>query len=129
MIRFIYFFKQEKNLKKLLSYALKELELFQDYESITQDYIEQHDDLVALIVGHTHEPRFRPLTDGRYFINSGTWTQMHFLDFNRGQDGKPSYVQIDYGVLDKKTQRRKMLDISLSLWQGKVHKPYTELFS
>lgn len=123
MIRFIYFFKQEKNLKKLLEYAKNELDLFNDYESLTKDYIEREQDLIALIVGHTHHPIFRPFDSGKYFINSGTWTYMHYLDFNRSTEGKPSYVQVDFTKIDK-DKNRSLVDISLQLWRGQSHLPY-----
>lgn len=124
MIRFIYFFKQDKNLKNLWEYAKSELDLFNDDESLSKEYIEKEDDLQALLVGHTHQPIFRPLESGKYFINSGTWTHMHYLDFNRGQEGKPSYAQIDFGAYRKKEHSREILDISLLLWQGQNHNPF-----
>ncbi len=128
MIRFIYFFKQEKNLKRLLEYAKKELDLFNDYESLTRDYMQEQDDLRVLILGHTHQPVFRQFADGSYFINSGTWTFMHHLDFSRGQEGLPSYVQVDFAK-ETKSGEREILDISLQLWRGQNSLPYISFHS
>ncbi len=124
MIRFIYLFKQDKNVKSMWEYAQAELDLFQDYETVTKNYIQDNEDLIALIVGHTHLPTFRPLESGKYFINSGTWTHMHYLDFNRGQEGMPTYVQVDFGTQKKKEDSRELIDISLLQWRGQSQNPY-----
>lgn len=131
MVRFIYFFRQEKNFKTMISHASHELELFQDYEELTQEFFQARDDVKALIVGHTHDPIFRSNLDGTVFINTGTWTKMYNLEFGKRQNGELlTYAQID--VRDKndvKTEnddKFSHLDIVLNVWKGKNDLPFSE---
>lgn len=51
----------------------------------------------TLIVGHSHGPRCRRLSDGKLLINTGTWTKMINLDLQHlGQDSGLTYCTIEY---------------------------------
>ena len=134
MVRFIYFFKQSKNLKKILKHLSDEIFVFKDYETITEDLLRASDDVKALIMGHTHIPVYRTFTDGSVFVNTGTWTDMHYLDLSRkGEGNLLTYAQID--VSDKKESSEKAeikdmafshLDIALNVWKGIDNQPFRE---
>jgi predicted phosphodiesterase len=34
----------------------------------------------TLIVGHSHQPRYKPFADGKLLVNTGTWVKMINLD-------------------------------------------------
>lgn len=89
MVRFIYVIRENRGvgIKKMFSFLIRELELFQDYEKLTEDYLKKNDKVRALVVGHTHEPIFRSYPSGKIFINTGTWTDMHYLEFDRKTQG------------------------------------------
>lgn len=123
MVRSIYIFKQSKDLKKIASMVKKELELFQDYEVLTENYLRDNQDVKVLIVGHTHEPTIRTFSSGQTFINTGTWTKMYHLDFGKGQDIL-SYAAVD--VVDGK-EKGPRLEVALNNWKGTNNLPYSEL--
>lgn len=130
MVRFIYFYKQNLSWKRIGEHLSAELELFRDDESIIDDFFEKRKDIKILIVGHTHVPIFRGHGDGRYFINTGTWTKMYFLDFDRPL-GAPTltYAQIDAKKGARKTakvQRHSSYDVALNVWKGKNQLPFCE---
>ena len=121
MVRFLFIMREGNNLRKTLEFALKELELFRDYEDVTFSLLNERDDVRALIVGHTHEPAFKTRPDGKIFINTGTWTDMYYLDFPRGNQGNHlTYAQIDVPEEEEK------LDIVLNVWIGANRQPFRE---
>lgn len=125
MVRFIYFFKQSKNIKKIISYALRELELFKDYETLTKDTFIDRKDVKALIVSHTHIPVFRSHGDGTVFINTGTWTRTYNLDFDRrGDSVLLTYAQVDIQKGD--SESNDDMEMVLNVWKGNNNFPYTE---
>ncbi|MBL6989256.1 MAG: metallophosphoesterase [Bacteriovoracaceae bacterium] len=133
MVRFIYFFKQSKNYKKLASYIKDELQLFRDYETITQEFLEENESVRALILGHTHLPAYRTFSDGSIFINTGTWTKMFNLDFGKQQDDYLlTYAQIDIRDHQKKRKRKRRssndscIDLTLNVWRGRTTLPFYE---
>jgi UDP-2,3-diacylglucosamine pyrophosphatase LpxH len=141
MVRFLQFFKQGGQLSKTINAVLKELELFRDLESETKEFFHRRPDIVALIVGHTHEADIKNYADGTTFINTGTWTKMFNLDFSKKQDGyKLTFAQIDVKEdlvqaststtqEESKSSKRKKhnLDISLNEWKGMNPFPYEEI--
>ncbi len=136
MVRFIYFFKQSKSLNKFIKHIKRETILFKDYESLTQDLLRYASNTKVLIMGHTHLPTFRTYQDGSMFINTGTWTDMHYMDFSKSDQGLLlTYAQIN--ILDKKIKeseeqdlinknRFDHLDISLNSWKGTNELPFNE---
>ena len=130
MVRFIDIFKNNRNIIKVIKDALSELELFHDLESFPQDFFSSRPEVKALIVGHTHEPIFRSYADGNIFINTGTWTKMHHLDFGkRSNEDQLTYAHIDIKDVDKEQEKlgeKEELEISLNEWKGINPLPFCE---
>ena len=127
MVRFIYFFKLKNGFKETFQSALNELELFQDYETLTEDYFEQNPEVKALIVGHTHDPKIRTFSNGKIFINTGTWTDMHYLDFDRQDMGRLlTFAQLDF-FAKADTEQEAIFRINLNYWKGFNNLPFEEV--
>jgi UDP-2,3-diacylglucosamine pyrophosphatase LpxH len=127
MVRFIYTFRQGNDFKSVLKKLAQELKLFQDFESLTEDFLAEREDVRALIVGHSHDPTYRVYPHGAVFINTGTWTRMVNLDFDkRNRDEMLTFAQVD--VLSEKDASGKgqAYDINLHVWKGVNHLPYQE---
>lgn len=125
MVRFIYLFKSGSNFRSLFDILPEELDLFSDYESLAEDFFEVNKEVKVLILGHTHEPIYRAYPNGTYFINTGTWTRMHHMDFNRRNEGVLlTYAQIDLMNGDDNT--KKIKDVALHVWKGNQNKPYDD---
>jgi UDP-2,3-diacylglucosamine pyrophosphatase LpxH len=128
MVRFWHFYMMKKSLRQVFEDILKELELFQDYETLTRQYFEKHPDSKVLIVGHTHNPSLRIFSDGTIFINTGTWTQMINLDLGQWNHGNLlTYAKIlvknkDYEMADFD----KNVEVDLKHWMGINNLPYSE---
>ena len=121
MVRFIHFFLQGNSFADMVRYSLKELELFKDYEELTKDIFSHRSDVFCLIVGHTHEPIFRNYVNGNIFINTGTWTNMHHMDWSRSGTGSElTYAQVSIEDGEEKPV------ISLNSWVGKNDEPFVE---
>lgn len=120
MVRFISLFKTKDKFSHILENSLRELTLFQDYESLTKETLDNREDIKILLVGHTHEPIYRPYSDGSTFINTGTWTRMVNLDFgHRGESSQLTYAQVfvrDDGALEA----------VLNCWKGLRKEPFEE---
>ena len=118
----------KRSLKQVFEDLLKELELFQDYESLTRQFFEKNPDSRVLIVGHTHNPILRIFNDGTTFINTGTWTRMVNLDLGQWGNGNVlTYAKI----LVKSTEFEiedfdKSVEVDLKHWQGINNFPYSE---
>ena len=121
MVRFIHYFWLDKNIKRLWRKLGAELELFQDYETLTQDFMNSRSDLKVLVVGHTHNPVFRSYADGSIFINTGTWTRVYSLDFGKRTEG----INLSYALIDLKNSDSD-INASLLVWKGKADLPYEE---
>ena len=122
MVRFIYFYKLKIGYKRIMDYMKSELELFGDYEHMAKIFFKKRKDASGLIVGHTHEPIFRNFSEGRFFINTGTWVQMHHLDFVRQKEGP----MLTYAQIDIKTKEETPCGVSLNIWRGKDEYPFCE---
>lgn len=120
MVRFISLFKTKEKLSHVLENSLRELTLFQDYESLTKETLDSREDIKVFLVGHTHEPIYRPYSDGSTFINTGTWTRMVNLDFgHKGESSQLTYAQVfvrDDGALEA----------VLNCWKGLRKEPFEE---
>jgi UDP-2,3-diacylglucosamine pyrophosphatase LpxH len=126
MVRTIYFFKTSNSIFKVLKMALSELELFQDFETLTRSLFEKRPDIDLLIVGHTHEPMHRTIEEGRYFMNTGTWTRMYNLDFGKNAyDGCLTFAQIN--IKEDSKGREDRFEATLNSWKGRATYPYSEL--
>ena len=126
MVRILFFLREGNGLKRTADFILKDLELFRDYEEVTRSFLEERDDVRVLVVGHTHEPTFRAHADGKVFINTGTWTDMHHLDFSRNGMGQDlTYAQID--AVDVRGGRAGRMEAGLRAWVGTDRRPFREL--
>ncbi len=130
MVRFLMIFKQNKSIFEILDLAKKEIQLFQNYEVLTEEYVTQNENVHALIVGHTHDPIFREYDDGSIFINTGTWTKMYNLDFGKNFYGaRLTFAKVD--VKEPTSEEGTVgkfdhLEISLNEWRGKSDLPFKE---
>lgn len=124
LVRVICLFKDSPGQSKVIKEALSELELFQDYEDIVVEKFEENESLKTLIVGHTHEPIYRAYQNGKVFINTGTWTHMHHLDFERSTSGP----LLTYACIEVKDspEKEEMVETALNVWQGSNNHPYHE---
>ncbi len=128
MVRFWHFYMARKSLKQLFQDAYRELELFQDYETLTRQFFESTPESRVLIVGHTHNPTFRLFNDGTIFINTGTWTRMVNLDLGQWNYGNVlTYAKV---LVKKKDYTMEEFDeaveVDLKYWMGINNLPYSE---
>ncbi len=120
MVRFISLFKRGESIKDVFMKSIQELELFQDFEQLTTQYFVSNPQVKTLIVGHTHEPIFKIREDGNIFINTGTWTKMYNMDFDKSSEGLSlTYAQIDIPV-------NSDYEVALNSWKGTNRLPYRE---
>jgi UDP-2,3-diacylglucosamine pyrophosphatase LpxH len=68
--------------RSILHDLKSELEMFQNYETLTRKFFQENSDAKILLTGHTHHPIFRHFKDGTTFVNTGTWTKIISLDFS-----------------------------------------------
>jgi len=128
MVRFWHFYMTKRSIKEVVQEILRELELFQDYESLTRQFFEKNTDAKVLIVGHTHNPSLRIFNDGTTFINTGTWTRMVNLDLGQWNYGNAlTYAKVlikdkEY-ILENFDQN---VEVDLKYWIGENNLPYSE---
>lgn len=121
MVRFISIYKQGKNLRDVFLESLQELELFKDFEELTEEYFNKNKKVKCLIVGHTHEPIFRIFNNGNCFINTGTWTDMYYMNWKNKSGLTFAHVDI-ISKPDKDDEVRP----SLHYWKGNNNLPYKD---
>jgi UDP-2,3-diacylglucosamine pyrophosphatase LpxH len=127
MIRFLRYYRLKLGWKKIIEDIVGELTLFQDYESLTRAFFEEHEDANVLIVGHTHAPIFREYSDGTIFINTGTWTRMVNLDLSHDMNDTPlTYAKIEVFENDKQSEGVLTKRVKLNRWSPKSDLPYEE---
>jgi len=128
MVRFLKYYRLKLGWKVLMEDILKELTLFQDYEDLTRHFFEVNENAKVLIVGHTHEPKFREFSDGTKFINTGTWTRMVNLDLSHDMNGIPlTYAKIEVYETDFAPEDfTEAVHVRLNKWMPKSDLPYEE---
>jgi UDP-2,3-diacylglucosamine pyrophosphatase LpxH len=128
MVRFLLIFKQNKKLIEIFDGVKQEIQLFKDYETLTEEEILANPDMHALIVGHTHDPIFREYDDGSIFINTGTWTKMYNLDFGKNfQGAKLTFAKVDVKEkVEDQSEKFEHLQITLNEWKGRSDLPFKE---
>jgi UDP-2,3-diacylglucosamine pyrophosphatase LpxH len=128
MVRFWHFYMMKRSLKQVFEDLFRELELFQDYETLTRQFFEKNTDTKVLIVGHTHNPSLRIFNDGTIFINTGTWTRMVNLDLGQWSNGNVlTYAKIIIKSLDYEIQDfDQNVEVDLKYWLGINNFPYSE---
>lgn len=128
MVRFWHYYLVKRSLRQVIQDLIRELELFQDFETLTRQYFEKHPDSRVLIVGHTHNPNFRIFNDGTIFINTGTWTRMVNLDLGQWNYGNAlTYAKVlvknkDYTL----EQFDENVEVDLKYWLGVNNLPYSD---
>lgn len=125
MVRIWQYFKLGKPLKVLFQELHNELELFQDYETLTRKFFIENPEAKVLIVGHTHEPTFREYEDGTIFVNTGTWTKMVNLDFRKIQQS----FALTYAKIEVLDQEESKFLVDLNIWKGSNELPYMGFYS
>jgi UDP-2,3-diacylglucosamine pyrophosphatase LpxH len=128
MVRFMYFFRMKKTYRDLITSVSNELRLFQDYESLTEDFFNKQVDCRVLIVGHTHKPVLTEHIGGKKFINTGTWTRMLGLDLSFDSFGTYlTFARIESQNEDFPIEEfEKNVFIELSRWVGRNEHPFQE---
>lgn len=128
MVRFWHFYMTKRSLKQVFEDIFRELELFQDYETLTRQFFEKTPGTRVLIVGHTHNPTLRIFNDGTIFINTGTWTRMVNLDLGQWNNGNVlTYAKILVKNLDYEIEDfDKNVEVDLKHWLGINNFPYSE---
>lgn len=125
MIRIWQYFRLGKPVKEVIGDLLKELELFQDYETLTRKFFNERPEAKVLIVGHTHEPTFREYEDGTIFVNTGTWTKMVNLDFRKLQQSFAlTYAKIEIPIVNETNYV-----VDLNIWRGSNELPYMGFYA
>lgn len=128
MMRFMQYFKSNGGWKGAITNLAKELELFQDFETLTQEFFEEHDDAKVLIVGHTHKPTYSVNSDNNVFINTGTWTRMIGLDLEYDSFG----ISLTYALISIENDDfevddfDKNVEVVLNKWVGKNEFPFEQ---
>lgn len=128
MVRFWHYYLVKRSLRKVIGDLLRELELFQDFETLTRQYFESHTDTRVLIVGHTHNPTLRIFNDGTIFINTGTWTRMVSLDLGHWNNGNVlTYAKVLVKNKDYTLETfDENVEVDLKQWVGMNQFPYSE---
>ncbi len=128
MVRFWHFYMMKKGLKQVFQDLYRELELFQDFETVTRQYFEKNTESRVLIVGHTHNPTLRIFNDGTIFINTGTWTRMVNLDLGQWNYGNAlTYAKIQVKNTEYELEDfDKNVEVDLKYWMGINNLPYSE---
>lgn len=128
MVRFWHFYKLKGSLRQVFEDLFRELELFQDYESLTRQFFEKNTGARVLVVGHTHNPSLRIFSDGTTFVNTGTWTRMVNLDLGQWNNGNSlTYAKVIVTKLDYELEDfDKHVEIDLKSWMGINNLPYSE---
>lgn len=128
MVRFWHFYMTKRSLKQVFEDIFRELELFQDFETLTRQFFENNKESRVLIVGHTHNPTLRIFNDGTIFINTGTWTRMVNLDLGQWNNGNAlTYAKVLVKKLDYEIEDfDKNVEVDLKYWMGINNLPYSE---
>ncbi|MCA9600402.1 MAG: metallophosphoesterase [Myxococcales bacterium] len=67
------------------------------YDETAMRWLRRMRGVHTLIVGHSHQPRFRQLPDNKILVNTGTWMRMINLNLQYlGQDSGLTYAVIEY---------------------------------
>ncbi len=128
MVRFLYYYRLRIGIRKVLQESLKQLKLFEDYETITREFFQRNPEAKVLVVGHTHEPTLREYADGTTFINTGTWTKMINLELNTKKDDSAlTYAKIQITKKDYElSEFHEFVSVELNKWEPKTDLPYSQ---
>jgi UDP-2,3-diacylglucosamine pyrophosphatase LpxH len=127
MVRFWYYFMMKIKFSQIIKDLVKELSLFQDFETLTRDFFEKNAEARVLIVGHTHNPTLRLFNDGTIFVNTGTWTHMVNLDLAQWSHSQ-SLTFAKIVIYENEYEMDKFhefVEVDLKVWQGIRDLPYS----
>lgn len=95
--RFVYSRKRSSNLRVTADILKQETTVYLDLERQARRLLDQDASLRTVIFGHTHRPMDKAYPDGKQYINTGTWTKMINLDWQRlGQQFCLTFAWIGY---------------------------------
>lgn len=128
MVRFLHYFRLKMGLKSILEDAVTELTMWEDYETLTRDFFQKHNDVKVLVVGHTHKPSYREFNDGTRFLNTGTWMRTVNLDLKSELSDIPrTFAHIQVYKKDYKLEEfDQHVSVNLHRWAPKTTLPYEE---
>jgi len=81
--RFVYSRKRRSSLKVTVDILKQETAFLLDLERQARWLLDQDNEVKTVIFGHTHRPMDKVYPDGKQYINTGTWTKMINLDWQR----------------------------------------------
>jgi UDP-2,3-diacylglucosamine pyrophosphatase LpxH len=128
MVRFLHYYRLKLGWRRIIEESLNQLHLFQDYDSLTQEFFKQYPDAKLLVVGHTHEPMFNEYANGTRFINTGTWTRMVNLDLKQSRnENKLTFAKIQINNLHYTLESfDQHVVVDLLQWEPKTDLPFEE---
>lgn len=128
MVRFLRYYRLRLSWRRVVEDILKELTLFQNYETITRNFFRDNEDAKVLIVGHTHEPIYTEFIDKTVFINTGTWQKMVSLDLKPDSNYEFTYAKIEiFPEFENIEDFDEHVSVSLKSWMPlKTNLPYRE---
>jgi len=78
--------------------------------------LDANSEIHTVCMGHSHFPKHKQYSDGREYINSGTWTEVTSLDLmSFGKGTKYTYIFIDYAANPARPHGY------LKEWRGRWH--------
>ena len=123
MVRFIYLFKSRRKFKDMIRYVREELVMFRNDHQIIEEYFDNNEDVKVLLVGHSHGLLYKQFWSGPLFINTGTWMQMHNLDFDRPVSSQAMPFALI--VVSDHNSDQSVVELGLYHWHGGVsNSPY-----
>ncbi|MBS1985214.1 MAG: metallophosphoesterase [Bdellovibrionales bacterium] len=76
---------------------LREITVPPSYTAAAERILRDNPDVHTVIMGHTHQPKYKQFADGREYLNSGTWTELTSLDLaTLGRGTRYTYILVDY---------------------------------
>ncbi|MBC77030.1 MAG: hypothetical protein CME64_13535 [Halobacteriovoraceae bacterium] len=127
MVRFLHYYRLRLGWRRVLEDCLKELTLFQDYETITRSFFQENEEAKVLIVGHTHAPVYREFIDKTVFINTGTWQKMVSLSLEPETTSQLTYAKVEiFNEVEDIKDFEENVSVSLKSWAPQRVLPYHE---
>ncbi len=73
--------KKKSGFSHTMKMLSQEKTLFLDLDQEARETLDADPSLNTIIMGHTHLPMHRMYSNGKQYLNSGTWTRMIYLDW------------------------------------------------
>jgi UDP-2,3-diacylglucosamine pyrophosphatase LpxH len=96
--------------------------LFAPLDIFARKILDRVEEVHTVVMGHSHQYRYRRWDDGKVYINTGTWSEYVNLSFGAfGRTEKMTYALIDYTVdVNKRDVPRAMLKEWKGNWKQMV---------